>query len=145
MTFQNYLQASLNRIDHYYELPDCDPENYGSEAQVILEEVSKRLAKQGQTELYTASLEVPACDPIAIKTFLTRCITKPQSEYLDANAAAEYLGISLKSLYTLVERRRLIPLRGPRRTYRFTKGMLDAYLSSGGRSKSSLPPNKARS
>jgi excisionase family DNA binding protein len=55
---------------------------------------------------------------------------KPQqrSPYLDADEAARYLGITVKSLYGVVERRHLIPLRGPRRTYRFTEEMLDEYL-----------------
>lgn len=48
--------------------------------------------------------------------------------YLDAQGAADYLGISLNSLYGVVERNRLVPLRGPRRRYRFTTEMLDRYL-----------------
>ena len=51
-----------------------------------------------------------------------------ESPYLDAQQAADYLGITAKSLYGQVERRRIIPLRGPRRTYRFTAKMLDEYL-----------------
>ena len=51
-----------------------------------------------------------------------------RSPYLDADDAARYLGISVKSLYGVVERRHLVPLRGPRRAYRFTKEMLDEYL-----------------
>ena len=60
-------------------------------------------------------------------------LTEPQSKkaspYLDAQQAAEYLGTKVKSLYGLVERRQLKPLRGPKRTYRFTKEILDEYLS----------------
>lgn len=52
------------------------------------------------------------------------------SPYLDAETAAEYLGINVKSLYGVVERRHLVPLRGPRRSYRFTREMLDEYLRS---------------
>ena len=52
------------------------------------------------------------------------------SPYLDAEAAAEYLGINVKSLYGVVERRHLVPLRGPRRSYRFTREMLDEYLEA---------------
>ena len=52
------------------------------------------------------------------------------SPYLDAQEAAAYLGINVKSLYGLVERRQLVPLRGPRRRYRFTVEMLDEYLRS---------------
>ncbi len=57
--------------------------------------------------------------------------TKPKREspYLMAQEAADYLGITIRSLYGQIERRRLIPLRGPRRTYRFTTEMLDDYLA----------------
>ena len=51
-----------------------------------------------------------------------------RSPYLGANDAAEYLGITISSLYGVVERGDLTPLRGPRRTYRFTQEMLDDYL-----------------
>ena len=50
------------------------------------------------------------------------------SPYLDADQAAAYLGISVSSLYGIVERRHLTPLRGPRRRYRFTRELLDDYL-----------------
>jgi excisionase family DNA binding protein len=52
----------------------------------------------------------------------------PASPYLTAEEAARYLGISVKSLYGVVERRHLVPLRGPRRAYRFTTEILDEYL-----------------
>ena len=47
--------------------------------------------------------------------------------YLDAEGVA-YLGITVSSLYGIVERGHLTPLRGPRRRYRFTKELLDDYL-----------------
>jgi excisionase family DNA binding protein len=50
------------------------------------------------------------------------------SPYLDAEQAAAYLGTTVGSLYGIVERGHLIPLRGPRRRYRFTKELLDDYL-----------------
>jgi CRP-like cAMP-binding protein len=50
------------------------------------------------------------------------------SQYLKAQDAADYLGITVKSLYGIVERRHLRPLRGPKRSYRFTQRMLDDYL-----------------
>jgi len=55
-------------------------------------------------------------------------VQRPASPYLTAVEAAQYLGISIKSLYGAVERRHLVPLRGPRRSYRFTVEMLDEYL-----------------
>lgn len=50
--------------------------------------------------------------------------------YFDSPQAADYLGITKASLYGLVERKRIVPLRGPRRTYRFTKKQLDNYLAT---------------
>lgn len=55
------------------------------------------------------------------------------SPYLDAKAAAAYLGTTVGSLYGLVDRRQIEPLRGPRRRYRFTQAMLDEYLKQGRR------------
>lgn len=56
-----------------------------------------------------------------------------ESPYLDAKEAASYLGTTVSSLYGLVERRQIDPMRGPRRRYRFTKQMLDEYLKRGRR------------
>ena len=53
---------------------------------------------------------------------------RPRSPYLGAGEAAEYLGITVSSLYGVVERGHVVPLRGPRRSYRFTESMLDEYL-----------------
>jgi excisionase family DNA binding protein len=53
-----------------------------------------------------------------------------KSPYMDSEEAADYLGISVKSLYGQVERGHIKPLRGPRRQYRFTVEMLDEYLRS---------------
>jgi excisionase family DNA binding protein len=50
--------------------------------------------------------------------------------YLNAEQAAEYLGCSVKSLYRQVELGKLVPLRGPKRSYRFTAAMLDRYLAA---------------
>ena len=50
--------------------------------------------------------------------------------YLNAEQAAEYLGCSVKSLYRQVELGNLTPLRGPKRSYRFTPQMLDKYLAA---------------
>ncbi len=54
-----------------------------------------------------------------------------ESPYLNAQDASAYLQITIKSLYGIVERGHLKPLRGPKRQYRFTRKMLDDYLSRG--------------
>ena len=77
---------------------------------------------EGKRSCMYKSLDVPPFDPVAIKSFLTRCIVKPQSEYLDANAAAEYLGISVKQLYTLVELRCVLSTPRPTANLPIYKG-----------------------
>ena len=56
-----------------------------------------------------------------------------RSPYFDAEEAASYLGTTVNSLYGLVERRQIEPLRGTKRRYRFTREMLDEYLQRGRR------------
>lgn len=66
-------------------------------------------------------LERKASRPVEIPTI--------ETPYLNAEESAAYLRLeTVKALYGLVERRRLIPLRGPRRRIRFTKDMLDQYM-----------------
>jgi excisionase family DNA binding protein len=52
---------------------------------------------------------------------------KHASPYMLAEQAADYLQVTVKALYGLVERRKLRPLPGHRR-YRFTAQQLDSYL-----------------
>jgi excisionase family DNA binding protein len=49
------------------------------------------------------------------------------SPYLNAEESAEYLRITVKALYDLVDKRKLKKLPGSK-NYRFTREMLDAYL-----------------
>ena len=70
-------------------------------------------------------LERKASRPVEIPTI--------ETPYLNAEESAAYLRLeTVKALYGLVERRRLIPLRGPRRRIRFTKDMLDQYMQREG-------------
>jgi hypothetical protein len=52
---------------------------------------------------------------------------KIESPYLDAQQAADYLGMTVKALYGHVERRKLLPRPGYKK-YRFTREQLDAFL-----------------
>lgn len=74
-----------------------------------------------------------AAELACLGTIATDQTKPPKSPYLNAEEAAAYLGISITSLYGIVERRRIEPLRGPKRTYRFTTDMLDGYLKTNGR------------
>ena len=70
-------------------------------------------------------------DPGALASLLSGSVqaarAKQASPYLTAQQAADYLQITVKALYGLVERRKLRPLPGHRR-YRFLPQQLDAYL-----------------
>ena len=70
-------------------------------------------------------------DPGALPSLLSGSVqaTRPKqaSPYLTAQQAADYLQLTVKALYGLVERRKLRPLPGHRR-YRFLPQQLDAYL-----------------
>jgi len=81
-----------------------------------------KIANQKENQSATVTGQLASADTIP------RHSESKESPYLDANGAADYLGISMKSLYGIVERKHLIPLRGPRRRYKFTKEMLDNYL-----------------
>jgi excisionase family DNA binding protein len=103
-----------------------------------LEKLEERLKR---VELILSKLVVESPTPNDVSVVLQdRVLHRPDmiltgverqmvaSPYLDAEQAAVYLGITVSSLYGIVERRHLKPLRGPRRRYRFTKELLDEYL-----------------
>jgi excisionase family DNA binding protein len=86
-----------------------------------LPEIARHCATVTTTMLALPTARLVLCECLAM--------LKPQTPYFDSTAAANYLGITEKSIYGLVERKRLTPLRGPRRTYRFTREQLDQYLA----------------
>jgi excisionase family DNA binding protein len=100
----------------------------------ILEFVVETTADQAAGLGLDVYRKVPADPTIRdARWFLAECSKAAQpatGKYFDSRQAAEYLGITAPSLYALVERKRLTPLRGPRRTYRFTRDQLDNYLAS---------------
>lgn len=51
-----------------------------------------------------------------------------KSPYLNSEEAAEYIRTSMSSLYGVINRGHIDPLRGPKDSYRFTTRMLDDYL-----------------
>jgi excisionase family DNA binding protein len=67
--------------------------------------------------------------PATIKPARPEPPRKPSipSPYLDAQQAADYLGMTVKALYGHVDRRKLRPMPGYKK-YRFTKEQLDAFL-----------------
>src|ERR1700677_2958655 len=79
----------------------------------------------GEAKPEAANLAGPRPEPVSRKAEPSR--PKIQSPYLDAQQAADYLGITVKALYGHVESRKLRHLPGYRR-YRFTREQLDAFL-----------------
>ena len=124
--FRRHLQRTFDSIDGccLFGRPDF----YTGLDAVELAEDSQRLACRFGCDLPMTS----AASPQEALRVVGRLLawTNSQCPYFDSSAACNYLGITEQSLYGLVERRRLVPLRGPRRTYRFTRKQLDDYLES---------------
>jgi excisionase family DNA binding protein len=95
----------------------------------IAEEAQRRAAKAGAPIVYESNAF--GISPRAALGVVGQLLkwADSQSPYFDSGGACNYLGITEQSLYGLVERKRLIPLRGPRRSYRFTRQQLDEYLA----------------
>ena len=124
------LEAAADRLSYLADL-DILPMPEGMyEAQDLVVEAGEAMLSAGRMELYKESRQ-PISSAHDARAFLGKCLTpEPQatSPYFDSKQAAAYIGITVKSLYGLVERGQLKPLRGPRRTYRFRPEMLDKYL-----------------
>jgi hypothetical protein len=140
--FRDFLLSTIDRLDRRYDA--APPEavlEAGRDYAFAAERAGNLAAKLGLADLYRRSLDFGEfAEWPHVKAYLAECLaavpepprreSKPAttSPYLDSRQAADYLGITMDSLYGLVEIGRLAPLRGPRRTYRFTPKMLDDYL-----------------
>ncbi|MGA2796110.1 MAG: helix-turn-helix domain-containing protein [Thermoguttaceae bacterium] len=126
--FRKHLQNLFDSIDmrckygepDYYDQLDFDIE---------IEDVKRLACRFGAGHLIGS--EVTTYTPKEALIFvgnLLNFVNGMSDKYIDSKQACDYLGITESSLYGLVERKRIIPLRGPRRSYRFTKAQLDNYL-----------------
>jgi excisionase family DNA binding protein len=116
--------ALLETLDQHE--PDCF-DQWGVED--LLAQTSRTVCRfGGPAGKPTGSIQ-GAMETVGRQLAWARQQLSPQSPYFDTAQACDYLGVTGKSLYALVERGRLTPLRGPRRSYRFTREMLDAYLA----------------
>ena len=127
--------AIAARRDLSRDLICPNPEPGAARGSAIVQDVGNRMARLGFAELYELSQEyIPFAHPDEAKGYLSQCLAvlpEPpavESPYLDSEKAARYLGIDVKQLYRQVELGKLKPLRGPRKSYRFTQAMLDEYL-----------------
>jgi excisionase family DNA binding protein len=122
---RRHLKATFDRIEGWCQYGE--PDFYTGLDATELAEEAQRLACRLACDLP----QMPARTPHdALR--LVGCLlawADAQCPYFDSSAACNYLGVSEQSLYGLGERKRLIPLRGPRRTYRFTRQQLDDYLA----------------
>jgi len=128
-SFKLFLNKQIKYLDGletiWFNL-DCPSET----TEYMIQETADRAAKLGLAELYKKSLNLKGTFSDC-KWYLAECVSSIKSEkYLDSKQACDYLGITESSLYGLVERKRITPLRGPRRSYRFTKQQLDNYLAN---------------
>jgi excisionase family DNA binding protein len=127
--FRRWLKAQIVMFDDDTECAGARAD----ETVPTIREAEQIALKMGLPEIArhcatvtTTLLALPVAQEV-----LSECMAMLQSKtpYFDSTAAADYLGVTEKSLYGLVERKRLTPLRGPRRTYRFTREQLDHYLA----------------
>ena len=97
----------------------------------LIEEVSATACRFGAGHLIEPfQYMMKTREALAIVGRLLVWAERTTEDHFDRAQAADYLGITAASLYGLVERKRIVPLRGPRRTYRFTKEQLEKYLAS---------------
>lgn len=124
--FRLWLVRALEDLKH----DDPDEAHFAHCADVV-REAGERAVRLGLVEVYE---RCRARELLGIRTarsvlsFALSQVPEGKPAYYDATAAAEYLGITTKQLYKAVEKGRLTPLRGPRRSYRFTKALLDHYV-----------------
>jgi hypothetical protein len=128
--YRKWLLSRLDEIAAFDDAPvgeDCIGQVW-ERCLEIVQEAGERAARVGLPQIVEKSRRRSAT-PGQAKAFLAECLAAlPQTPYLDSGRAADYLGVSLKSLYAQVELGRLKPMRGPRNSYRFTTKMLDAYV-----------------
>ena len=128
-TIEDFRRLLEDRFDALTHLCNVEPDVWdGWQISEWVEE-AQALACRFGCDLVTA--EKTALTPRQALPIIGKLLAwaDTQRPYFDSRAACNYLGITEQSLYGLVERKRLAPLRGPRRTYRFTRKQLDDYLA----------------
>ena len=126
--FTRYLRSVFDRIQAVHEADESEQIDIAA----IVEQASIYACRFGAGDL----IDPPhnAMTPREALVVIGRLLAwaeQNSGDYFDSSQAADYLGISGPSLYGLVERKQIVPLRGPRRTYRFTRKQLENYLAQG--------------
>jgi excisionase family DNA binding protein len=123
--FRRHLQETFDTLDVWCQYGE--PDWYrGLEISEMVEEAGRLACRFG-----CDPIALPSTEPMDALAAIGKLLAWADARrpYFDSRGACNYLGITEQSLYGLVERKRLVPLRGPRRTYRFTREQLDAYLA----------------
>ena len=125
--FTRYLRDVFDKLedthtsDHFEEMDLAD----------LIEQVSITACRFRAGDLIGPQRQIMAPrEALAVVGRLLAWAEQNPGDYFDCRQAADYIGVTVASLYGLVERKRIVPLRGPRRTYRFTKKQLDHYLAT---------------
>jgi excisionase family DNA binding protein len=128
--FRRWLKITFDEWDTVCKFASPDP-FLDMDATQTVEDAGRFACRFGAGHLLDAKVSVLSPrEALAILGRLLAWTDQVERPYFDSRGACNYLGISEQSLYGLVERKRLIPLRGPRRTYRFTRQQLDDYLEN---------------
>lgn len=125
--FTRYLRAAFDRLQAIHEADSFEQMDIAQ----LVEEVSVTACRFGAGHLIDPPHQ--AMTPREALVVVGRLLAWSEENlgsFFDSSQAADYLGITGASLYGLVERKRIVPLRGPRRTYRFTRKQLDEYLAN---------------
>jgi hypothetical protein len=127
---RKWLLSLLDEATAFDDAPEECLEEVWERCFEIIHAAGDRAARLGLSQIVEKSRNFRQwATPGQSKAFLAECLAAlPQSPHLDSQRAADYLGISVKSLYSQVELGRLTPMRGPRNAYRFTTKQLDAFL-----------------
>jgi excisionase family DNA binding protein len=124
--FTRYLRDGFGQLQAIHEADFFEQVEIAD----LVEEVSVMAARFGAGHLIDPPHQMmKPREALVVVGRLLAWAEENVGNYFDSSQAADYLGITGASLYTLVERKRLVPLRGPRRTYRFTRKQLDDYLA----------------
>ncbi len=125
--FCRYVRDAFDQLQTIHEADEFEQIDIAA----MVEEISIHACRFGAGDLIDPphDLMTPR-EALVVVGRLLAWTERNSGDYFDSSQAADYLGITSASLYGLVERKRLVPLRGPRRTYRFTKKQLDHYLAT---------------
>lgn len=125
--FTHFLRDVFVKLEHAHTT------DYFEEIDIadLIEKVSVLACRFGAGDLIAPQHHtMKTREALAVVGRLLNWAEQNSGDYFDSRQAADYIGVTTASLYGLVERKRIMPLRGPRRTYRFTKKQLDHYLAT---------------